>query len=126
MKKILALAFGFVTLSFAAFAIEIGPNTVLFDHALDGGKPPVLSSCGTSPALTAGSTDSSGKFTTGSGGTTCTVTFARAFTNAPFCVVSSQTVAGLPAYSVSATAITFTTTVASTAYNYVCRGQIGG
>lgn len=50
-----------------------------------------VSSCGTSPSISG--TDTTGKVTVGSGGvaTSCTVTFASAYTSAPHCFVNDQT-----------------------------------
>lgn len=86
-----------------------------------GGAAPALSTCGTGPAIQAGSNDQAGRLVTGSGATTCTITFARTYGSAPACVVSAE-VATQPTYTVSATAITFATSIASTAYHYNCRG----
>lgn len=88
-----------------------------------GGSAPVPSSCGTSPAVTSGSTDVAGEFTEGSVATGCTLTFAQAFSNAPFCTVTSQ--GGLVfSYTVSTTAITITNVgaLSSTKLNYTCIG----
>jgi hypothetical protein len=86
-----------------------------------GGNIPVLSSCGTSPSITSGSTMFAGKFTTGTIATGCTVTFAQAFTNVPTCNVTAPGVA-VPTYNESTTAITMTLDVASTTYRYTCVG----
>ncbi|HSN26961.1 MAG TPA: hypothetical protein VLT45_11760, partial [Kofleriaceae bacterium] len=86
------------------------------------GKP-ALTSCGTSPSNTG--SDIAGTFTTGTGGTTCTATFAKTFTNAPSCVFSTNGSATLPTCTVSATAITCSTTVAATTYAYHCVSQNG-
>lgn len=91
----------------------------------NGSAIPVLSSCGTSPSITAGSTDFAGNYTTGSAATTCTITFATAFAVAPTCIITNNTGAAtlIPTYSTSTTAITVATDIASTAYNYVCIGH---
>lgn len=93
--------------------------------APNGGKPPALSTCGTGPTIAAGSSNIAGRLVTGSGATTCTITFdtnglpSPAFTKAPVCVVSAE-VATQPTWTVSSTAITFATSIASTAYHYTC------
>jgi hypothetical protein len=93
-------------------------------HANFGGTAPTPGgSCGTSPTMTSGSTDSAGQLNVGTGSpTSCTVTFATAFAAAPFCVVSALTTANMSAYTVSTSAITITTTTASAKVNYVCHG----
>lgn len=91
---------------------------------------PVLSSCGTSPSIATGSTDLSGRVTTGTGTPTgCVITFASAFAAAPSCVVVSQTAYATttPAYTVSTTAITLTQAAGdSRIYNYICSAMRGG
>jgi hypothetical protein len=85
------------------------------------GTIPFLSSCGTSPAITKGSTDSAGELTQGTISTGCTITFAVAKTNTPFCTVTDQ--AGLVfSYVTSASAITVTNigALSSTKMNYTC------
>ncbi|HSN29188.1 MAG TPA: hypothetical protein VLT45_23025 [Kofleriaceae bacterium] len=86
------------------------------------GKP-TLTSCGTSPTNTGSDID--GTFTTGTGGTTCTATFAKTYTNQPSCVLTTYGSATPPTCSVSATAITCSTTVAATTYAYHCASQNG-
>jgi hypothetical protein len=90
-------------------------------HVRGNGTAPVLSGCGTNPAI-AGS-DVAGVVTTGSAATTCTLTFARTYTTAPSCFFLPTGTATQPVYTVSATAITVTTDIASTVYNYGCVGQ---
>lgn len=91
---------------------------------------PVLSACGTSPAIATGSTDLSGRVTTGTGTPTgCVVTFASAFTATPSCAVVSQTAPATttPAYTVSTTAITIVQAAGdSRIYNYICSAMQGG
>jgi hypothetical protein len=85
------------------------------------GTIPSLTSCGTSPAIVKGSTDMAGEITEGSVATGCTITFAVAKTNAPFCTVTDQ--AGLVfSYVTSASAITVTNigALSSTKMNYHC------
>ncbi len=102
-----------------------GAVTTKGNVVANGTAIPVLTSCGTSPAITAGSTDLAGSYTTGSGATTCTITFATAFANAPDCLIINTAGAAtlIPTYSTSATAITVTVDIASTAYHYLCVGH---
>ena len=81
-------------------------------------------SCGTGTQTIVGN-DNAGKVTViGSAGTSCTVTFATAFTNAPSCTVTNETTAAL----VRATSATGTVILAGTfAQNdvlaYICIGR---
>ena len=90
-------------------------------HLKGTGTAPTLSGCGTSPTVTG--SDVAGVVTTGSGATTCTITFAATYTTAPSCVFLPTGTATMPVYTVSATAITVTTDIASTVYNYMCVGR---
>jgi len=89
---------------------------------------PALTSCGTgSPAISG--TDWAGTVTTGTTATGCVVTFNTAYTGVPYCVVSSQVAPGTstPAYSVTATAITWVQASQSGAkFDYICIGRQGG
>lgn len=73
------------------------------------GTAPTPTGTGT-PTIATGSTDSSGEVTAGTLGTSVVITFATSKTNAPFCVVSSQTQLAAFAYTISTTAITITQT----------------
>lgn len=91
---------------------------------------PTLSSCGTSPAVTAGSSATAGAFTTGTGTpTACTITFATAYATTAACTISAANAAagGVTAYVSAQSASAFTVTQSagtSTAkYNYVCSGN---
>jgi hypothetical protein len=81
---------------------------------------PSLTSCGTSPSIVGG--DAAFAVTTGTGGTTCTITFTNAYTtNAPVCTIQPASTPGtVPTCTYSTTAITCTTTIASTKYNVIC------
>jgi hypothetical protein len=94
--------------------------TVLGNIGTDGAIP-TLSSCGTSPSITLGSTDTAGEITEGTVATACTITFAAAKTRAPFCTVTDQSGLGM-SYTVSNTAITITNigALSSTKINYIC------
>lgn len=95
--------------------------TVGTGHVRGTGTAPALTSCGTAPAVLG--SDVAGVVTTGSAATTCTITFARTYTTVPSCYFLPTGTATMPVYTVSATAITVTTDIASTVYNYGCVGQ---
>lgn len=101
-------------------------------HVETGGgtaNTPALSSCGTSPALATGSTDRAGKITVGtSASNACTLTFAVAYTTAPFCVVQNKTTgAAANVYTVSTTAIVWSSALAdSSELFYNCVAASGG
>ena len=90
-----------------------------FGHILPTSIAPALSTCGTSPTLAAGSSDTAGEVTVGTSGTGCTLTFATAFGTGPFCTVSSHTSA-ITAYSESVSALTVTGTGT---FDYHCSGK---
>ncbi len=93
-------------------------------HVAMIGSPPTPSSCGTSPTV-AGS-DGAGEITTGTGNpTSCVITFAVAYTTTPVCVVRDRTaLSTLVSYVLSATAITMTTSAASSQkIDYICFGD---
>lgn len=105
---------------------------VLFGFRQDGtivssGTLPVLSSCGTGPALSVGSSNFSGTITGGSTSTGCTLTFASGgFTNPPTCIISNQSMSVVNAmtYTVSVTALTVTETGLGTSkVDYICAGH---
>ena len=76
-------------------------------HIGTDGLIPTLTSCGTSPSIVVGSTDTAFEFTEGTISTGCTVTFQTAYARAPFCTVTAQS--GLVfSYTISASAITIT------------------
>jgi hypothetical protein len=87
---------------------------------------PVISNAGASPVLTAGSTDTAGRFLSTSGTTTATLTFGTAWTTVPSCILQEQGGSTAPTYTVSVTAITITVMVSATNYNYLCVGLSGG
>lgn len=82
-----------------------------------------LSSCGTTPALGAGSTDMQGTITTGTGATACTLQIAQVTGTPARCVVSAR--AGTqPAYSTDDNGtnahLVLSTAAASAIYDYFC------
>ena len=85
---------------------------------------PVLSTCGTSPSLAAGSTDQAGKITVGtSASNACTLTFGTSYGTAPFCIVQNLTTgAAANVYVVAATTIIWSSALAdSTTLMYMCK-----
>jgi hypothetical protein len=87
---------------------------------------PTVSACGTSPSLQAGSSDSSGIITVGSGTVTaCLVTFGQAYVNKPACSVTTATGA-IVTFSATPTTtnvnIQSATNFATDTVNYVCLG----
>jgi hypothetical protein len=96
---------------------------------VEGPIPSIASNaCGstTQGTLATGSSDTAGEVTVGTTGvTSCAVSFANAWTNAPFCVVSEQTslatVLGF-GYTISTSALTVTATsgFSSTKFDYHC------
>lgn len=89
---------------------------------------PTASTCGTSPAVDAGSSNHAGKVTFGSATTACTLTFASAFANNAYCTVTPAAqpaaVANIPYISAqSKTAFTISGGTASASYYYTCGGN---
>jgi hypothetical protein len=99
-----------------------------------GSTPPSLSSCGTSPTLTGGSSDIYGEIYTGAGAGSCTLSFAMPWTHTPGCILTDDGQAYLWYTSnKSNSAVTFNCIVPSTGaacsgnqfVQYNC-GGIGG
>jgi hypothetical protein len=112
--------------------LYFGTNRVGISGHLEGGLAtavqPVLSGCGTTPTLAAGSTDLSGTVTMGTAATGCVITFGTAFTAAPSCTVTWRaTPLASQSYTVSASAITTTqTSTSNNLLDYTCIGKSGG
>lgn len=88
---------------------------------------PVLTSCGTDPAIVG--TNFHGKVTMGTANPVgCTITFAPPFVSAPDCTVAwMATPLASQSYTVSSTAITLTqTATSSNSVSYVCKPNAGG
>ncbi len=113
---------------YAQIAVGGIPNFYFdnFVHVRTLGSPPVLTSCGTGPAVTG--SDIAGTITFGTGSPTgCTATFAQSYLNAPNCIVIWQSVLASMIYSVTASAITLTqTATSSNKVNYVCYAGANG
>ena len=76
-------------------------------HFVSSGTTPTLSACGTAPAITG--SDMVSKVTIGTGVTTsCTVTFANAYTTAPACVITGDDAAIGYAATTTTTVLTIT------------------
>jgi hypothetical protein len=94
---------------------------------------PVISSCGTNPPVAAaGSSNSSGQFTLGTGTpTACTVTFLTAYATKAFCTVTPASSGGaaisggyyISAQSKTAFTLTIGTGTDSLVFNYTCAGN---
>lgn len=112
----------------AATAVSYGAFTFSTDRIIGTGvAAPAVTACGTGPAIVG--TDLAGTVTAGTTATGCVITFNVPKTTAPFCVVTSQTAPATttPAYSVSATAITWVqTSTSSNKINYFCVDAAGG
>ncbi len=90
-----------------------------------GGTAPTVGTCGTSPTIVGN--DVVGRITVGTGGvaTSCTVTFAATWANAPICVIADESTALLvtPAPTTTALVITAATPFgASDKIGYHCTG----
>lgn len=89
---------------------------------------PTLSSCGTSPTVDSRSGNRAGKFTLGTGTTTCTVTFLNAYTTMAYCTITMTAapaaianVAYISAQSQNGFILSGGT--ASASYQYTCDGN---
>lgn len=83
---------------------------------------PTAGTCGTSPAVTAGSTPLDGSINVGTGGTatSCTVTYnGTAFPSAPFCTITNQLSNSVTRYTSTTTVLTLNTTTAWTASDVI-------
>ena len=90
------------------------------------GAAPVISACGTSPAIDAHATNSAGTVTVGSGTvSSCTVTFATSgFVTWDHCRVTPQQSIAAFAYSYTLTVLTVTaTSLTSDKFDYQCDGS---
>lgn len=94
-----------------------GSTVAYNNHNIFTGSAPAVTVCGTSPTISAGSTDNAGTVTVGAATTDlyghfvavtqCTVTFSTAFTTAPSVTLSTnQNGLGIVVNTVSTTALT--------------------
>lgn len=121
IKRILAAG---AALLFSA-VLAIAANLQV-DRIITGATPPVLTTCGTSPAIVG--SDTAGLVTMGTGSPTgCVITFALAYAAVPHCVVTWQTNIASMQYTTTATAITLVQTgTSSNLVNYTCISRAGG
>lgn len=110
-----------------AFSVDSNSGVYLPGHILYGPgtlRPsPVLTSCGTAPALAG--TDAVGTVTMGTGSPTgCVITFGTAYLTAPTCVVNwVATPLASQSWTTSTTALTLTQTgTSSNKASYFCMG----
>lgn len=107
-------------LSSGAGAINLAPA----GHVkMTGTAPAVTANCGTSPSVLG--SDMAGKLNVGTGGsaTTCTLTFAVAYTVAPACVANNETTTQLIRATSTTTTLVLTAAAAFTAsdiISYIC------
>lgn len=101
-------------------------SPIIAGHPRTSGTAPAATVCGTTPAVLG--TDAAGQVTMGTGTPTgCVLTFATAFTAAPFCTVSWNANLAAMGYSVSTTALTLTQTATdSTIVRWTCTARSGG
>ena len=103
--------------------ISAGPLALTAGPLLVAGSDPVLTAGGTSPTIVGA--DTAGQITIGTTVTTsCTATFAAAFTNAPSCIVTGDDAATSYAATTSTTVLTITSSadMDSDVINYFCTG----
>lgn len=121
MKKILSGLFA-AALALASVATPaLALNLSIDGKLIAAGSPPVLTACGTTPAVVG--SDFAGKVTMGTGSPTgCVITFAQTHAVAPNClVVWAGTPLAAQNYTVSATAITLVQTgTSSNIVFYIC------
>lgn len=110
---------------------DVVRNPVIIGHITSVAGPaqiPVLSACGTTPALSAGASDAAGTITLGTTATGCVVTFGAAYTTAPTCFVNwIATPLASQSYVTSTTALTLTqTSTTNNVVKYFCLAIAGG
>lgn len=107
----------------SVFSISDNGDLVSAGRIGSGGAPVTVANCGTGPALRAGSNDTFGTVTTGTGGTQCTINFSAVRSAAAFCTLSANN--GVPATLVatSTTALTWNYSGAGNyGFTYACFG----
>jgi len=118
-----------LNVSSSAGTMILGVNNA--GNVISSGTVPSVSSCGTSPTMDQGATNTAGTINVGSGSpTACTLTFANGgFATTPTCVVSDDLQTAEPAItSRSATAFTVTLGAALNSGHlfFICVGGRGG
>ena len=103
-------------------------NSVYFPtHVNTTARPPTFTvgTCGTSPTIVGG--DLAGTITEGTGSVSaCSLNWQTAYTNAPFCVASSNsptTPVGITAVTPGGITFSHTATSVSIPINYICMGR---
>lgn len=106
-------------------AVNAGSKLTIGGHYAYNTGLPVVSACGTSPSIDAHATDSSGTVTVGTvSASSCTITFANAYSTWNHCRVTSQGVVASLAYSYTLSAITVTaTSLVGDLLDYGCDGN---
>lgn len=105
--------------------LHLGVNYTQGGHVESGGVKPVVSACGTDPTNVG--SDTAGKVTIGTGGvTSCTVTFAMPFTNAPSCTITANATLVTAATSATVLTISHAVDMSAAVIMYHCIGQDGG
>ena len=86
---------------------SLGAGISVNGHVANTGAAPTLSSCGTSPTLSATASDRHGTVTPGSGATSCTITFQVVYVSTPDAQLTGWAAGTIPYVSaVSTTALT--------------------
>lgn len=120
----LALSLGFAPGLALAQSFTLPDGAALQGHlkayTQPGAAPPTAVGC----TISAAATDMMGTCTASAA--SGSITFARTYTTAPFCIVwdqSATSTVSMPVYTVSATAITLTTIISTHVLGYFCIGQ---
>jgi hypothetical protein len=92
-------------------------------HVGTTGTAASLTTCGTGATISG--SDISGRFTVGTGTTTCTLTFARTYTVIPSCRVTAEN-GTPPAWTPTAGSLGFMVVAAGASYDYDCNFLSGG
>lgn len=102
---------------------DTNSQAILPGHIVSTGAAPVVSACGAGATIIG--SDLAGTVTTGAATTTCTITFNKAFTAAPTCVLGWPAAnLASEAWSTTTTAITVTqTSAAGNPISYICIGK---
>lgn len=104
--------------------LSMAPSVWRFSDGGIGRGVPALSSCGTTPSLASGSTDSAGVINVGSGlVTACTLTFGTAPSAAPTCQTSVSATTVVPGVTTSVTQLVMalSLTLGGGKIHYACR-----